>query len=72
MARAAAELLGAATSGAVCEAATEELKLLLVIGGFGHEFCRIYLPSGVTCSTPAVSGHRPIMALVMWIVVGSH
>jgi hypothetical protein len=35
MARAAAELFGAAAA-ALVEAATAELKLLLVAGGFGH------------------------------------
>jgi hypothetical protein len=38
-ARAPAELFGAA-AGAL-DAATEELKLLLVVGGFGDEFCRM-------------------------------
>ena len=71
MARAAAELFGAAT-GALVEAAVEELKLLLVAGGFGHEFFRMYFPPGVTVSTPAVSGHLPIKAFVTITVVGSN
>jgi hypothetical protein len=70
MDRAATELFGAA-SGAL-EAATAELKLLLVAGGFGQLFAKMNFPSGVTCSTPAVNGQRPNAALDIIIVAGSH
>ena len=70
MDRAATELFGAASG---CETATAPVKLVVgLLGAGGQLFAKMYFPSGVTVSTPAVSGHRPIMALVTIIVLGSH
>jgi hypothetical protein len=63
MDRAAAELFGATSGGAV-EAATAELKLLLVVGGFGHA-PRTAHALGLICSN-ALSG-APVTACTIAI-----
>jgi hypothetical protein len=70
MDRAATELFGAASG---CGTATAPLKLVVgLLGAGGQLFARMYFPSGVTVSTPAVNGQRPNEALAIIIVAGSH
>jgi hypothetical protein len=70
MDRAATELFGAASG---CETATAPVKLVVgLLGAGGQLFAKMYFPSGVTVSTPAVSGHLPRLALAIVTVAGSN
>jgi hypothetical protein len=57
---------------AAADAATAPLNPPGVGAGFGQVFFRMYFPSGVTVSTPAVKGHRPFTALTVHTTDGSN